>query len=229
MRLFSLNDAPPLGPGLRVRESPFWSIMGGVFVFGGSGALVWALLAGHLPPIFWFSAVFMVLFGALVLRSITATFSLDNWRLHVGEPGITIKFRTPLNRHLPREDKVIAFVPWNEMEAAFELRRTVTMHHQRREQLRSHAYIVFRFRQDARELAEAIEAERNKSTPPGCISGGRFLHDLALMEDPRHLRIELISPHSHATPSRRKILEAIERHIPIIDTAREEAEGRMGR
>ena len=227
MRLYSLNDAPPRGPGLTVRESPFWTLLGAVFVFGGTGAMVWAQLAGHLPPIFWISAVFLVLFAALMLRSLTTVFSIENWRLHIGEEGIMVRIRTPLNRHLPRDDRVIAVIPWRDIASAHELRRSVTYHHARRRQYRSHAYAVFMLHHDAPELVEAIEAERNKSTPPGCISGGRFLHDVAVMEGARELRIELVSPNSRATPSTKAIFATLAKHIPISESAREEGEGSL--
>jgi len=226
MRLYSLNDAPPLAPGLTVRESRLWTLLGAVIIFGSTGALVWALLEGHLPPFFWFSAVFLVLFCSLMLRGLTTVFTLENWRLHIGETGITIKFRTPYNRHLPRGDRVIAVLPWQGIEAARLVTRRSIVHRDRREQIRTHTYIEFILRNDAPDLAAAIEAERTPPEPRGCISGGHFLHDVALMEDLRRLRIELKSPNSSTTPRPRKVLDAIERHVPIAEEAEENPLGR---
>ena len=227
MRLYSLNDAPPLGPGLTVRESAFWPILGAVVIFGCTGATVWALLAGHLPPIFWISVAFLVLFATLVLRSLVTAFSIDNWRLHIGEEGIAVKFRTPLNRHLSRDNPVIAVIPWHEIESVHEVKRTVTVRHQPRGQIRTHAYLAFTLRNDAPELAEAILNERTLPPPQGCISVG-FVHDAAVMNGARELRIELTSPHTHATPSARKILKAIAPHAPITEAGYEQGEGRLG-
>lgn len=225
MRLYTLNDAPPLGPGLTVRESISGAILGAVVVFGGAGALVWALLAGHIPPFFWLGAIFLLLFAALSLRSLTAAFSIDNWRLHMAENGLFIKYRTALNRHLPRDVPVIAFIPWQEIESAHEVRRDATLHHANRAQRRTHRYLAFVLKYDAHDLAEAIANERTLPPPQGCMGGGRFLHDIAIMNGPREVRIEFSSNQTRARPSIRKTLGALEGRVPITDETREETEG----
>lgn len=108
------DDLPRLD-GETVFRAPRWSAVVLAFVLGVVG-LAW--IAAAVGQGWWIGWIFGAPCALLAWPLAVAArrgFTPDNWVLRHGDQGLALKLRSHLNRDLPRDDRVVLWIPTDEV------------------------------------------------------------------------------------------------------------------
>jgi hypothetical protein len=134
MQFFRQQDVRPQ-PGETVyRHSVLPKIIGALITGGMAGFLLWCAWRGGIPhekfadlPQFFlwvFGGTFLLVSLAARSAARAAMAPASNWLLRLGPGGLTVKFRSYLNRHLPADDVVAFGLSFSDIEWARHVRET---------------------------------------------------------------------------------------------------------
>jgi hypothetical protein len=217
MQLHYHHDIDHLSAEHTFRTSPLVMLMLPLILAGASGALVWAIAAGHLPLFIGFSVLFMAPFVPLVLWiNFLPTLRSTNWVLKLADGQVYVMLRNYRNPHAPGDGPtVVSFSPGEIASVGREVlqlsspavnngRRTYWNEYRLELRLRDAAPPAF---------VAALKAERDRKPPQeGMVrSKSYYASPVTLDDDGRTIRILWMGRFDWITPRLKRTLAVLER------------------
>lgn len=218
MKIVTTEEVPLAGTLQVYKQSPLSAFVGLVVVWGIVGVLAVAILRGAAPPFLWFVVGFIALISLLFLGMLRAAMGPDNWVLKSDGSQLAFKFRSYLNRHFPKEDRVVAVVPVSAIAGIGKVtERKLVPQSKGGPQRETWVSIDFRLKSadQAAELAAAIREELRRPAPKIGMSRTKHHHAPVRVVDGTTIRVSWRSPQDFLSPGVTAALRNLGAGLPI--------------
>lgn len=213
MKLLRLHEVGRRPDTKVFRESVLRNFLGLVLVLGMLGGLVAAGVMLEDFPLFITipGGLLLALMALLAYKSFVRSLAPANWVMMIHDDGVRVKLTSYLNAHLYEGMEQVVFVPFPELASAGARseKRTYTMRSSRTAVFaRLELELAPTEASDIETLAKALGAVRNAK------ASSMFVHYPVSLSG-NVLRIEWRSPYSRVTPSARRALRELSRHVSV--------------
>jgi len=198
-----------------------------IVVVGLTSWGAWALLAGRAPWPLWIPVGLGVLLTPAMLSMVGAAWRGTNWVARVRESSVLVKFRSPWNRHFPKDTAAIVEVPFAEIECAW-VRVEEFAEIRSKDQGRSRETSVeLLLKCGTAALAGVIEEERTRPGPrrtllPGVTYSSRSPHCSMSVPEEGVVRAAFRGQFDAVRPGAQAFVEALRGRVRIEGEVRVE-------
>lgn len=215
MRILKSNQVA-MGHADRVfRHSSVRDVFAVIATLGVGAAIGAATWFGPLP--LWVAGVavaFLTLFGLIAFRTYSRSTSGENWLLASDGSRLLIKLRSHLNTETTEDRSSVVEITGRDL-VGFRVMKSTTRGHSASaepENVRS-MFLDLLLREDSAELAEAIQAERERRP-----SGSVWRHYPVTLPDPRTLRLEWRGKFARITPRIDDATSILRQFAPALES-----------
>lgn len=225
MKFFRLEEISARPDEVTFRES---RLKGGIFfcLFSllTAGALACGVLgtfqaqSGSLLPIIAYAiAAGFSLVSWVSLKSFRATLRPTNWLLRYNSDGLTIKYRSYLNHHFPRDDIAAFFLSTSEIAWVRKTREALLVPDKGEGESAEHwTYLDVKLsRSETSDLEEHLRRERTREAPKVGISRTKFRHYPVRLLPEGIVRLDWRGPSSSIIPRIDDALKVLRFSLPI--------------